>query len=135
MKILQEQGKKQVETLKVLKQEENQQDLKSTEGLFPKEMRPTKLKDELDEISGWEEQITRINLKDETHKRIHDFQQLKVIRSFGENTTSGKIAISETDENQSNLLEIIVEFINKSRTGTKEGNMRKRNNFESVKAL
>ena len=55
MKILQEQGKKQVETLKVLKQEENQQDLKSTEGLFPKEMRHTKFKDELDEISGREE--------------------------------------------------------------------------------
>ena len=61
-------------------------------------------------------------MKDETHKRIHDFQQLKVIRSFNENTTSGKIAISETDENQSNLL---VEFINKSRTRTEEGNMRK----------
>ena len=58
-------------------------------------------------------------MKDETHKRIHDFQQLKVIRSFGENTTSGKTAISETDENQSNLLEIIVELINKSRARTK----------------
>ena len=64
-------------------------------------------------------------MKDETYKRIHDFQQLKVIRSFNENTTSGKIAISETDENQSNLLENIVEFINKSRTRTEEGNMRK----------
>ena len=48
-----------------------------------------------------------------------------MIRSFGENTTSGKIAISETDENQSNLLENIVEFINKSRTRTKEGKVRK----------
>ena len=55
MKTLQEQGRKQVEALKVLKQEENQQDLKSTEGLFPKEMIPIKIKDESDEISGWEE--------------------------------------------------------------------------------
>ena len=58
-----------------------------------------------------------------------------MIRSFGENTTSGKIAISETDENQSNLLENIVEFINKSRTRTEEGNMRKWKNFDSVNAL
>ena len=58
-----------------------------------------------------------------------------MIRSFGENTTSGKIAISETDENQSNLLENIVEFINKSRTRTKEGKVRKWNNFDSVNAL
>ena len=55
MKTLQEQGRKQVEALKVLKQEEYQQDLKSTEGLFPKEMIPIKIKDESDEISGWEE--------------------------------------------------------------------------------
>ena len=58
-----------------------------------------------------------------------------MIRSFGENITSGKIAISETDENQSNLLENIVEFINKSRTRTKEGKVRKWNNFDSVNAL
>ena len=64
-------------------------------------------------------------MKGETYKRIHDFQQLKVIRSFDENTSSGKIAISKTDENQSNLLENIVEFINKSRTRTKEGKVRK----------
>ena len=55
IKTIQEQGRKQVETLKVLKPEENQQDLKSTEWFFPKEMTSTKIKDELDEISGWEE--------------------------------------------------------------------------------
>ena len=43
-KTILDQGRKQVEALKVLKPEETQQDLKSIEGLFPNEMRTNEIK-------------------------------------------------------------------------------------------
>ena len=73
-------------------------------------MRTNEIKNELDEITGWEDKIKGNNLKYETKKCIYDFQQFKMLRSFGENIISGKIAISKADEDQSNLLEKIVEF-------------------------
>ena len=73
-------------------------------------MRTNEIKNELDEITGWEDKIKGNNLKYQTKKCIYDFQQLKMLRSFGENIISGKIAISKADEDQSNLLEKIVEF-------------------------
>ena len=44
IKTFENQGIKQVEALKALNPEENQQDLKLSEGIFPKQMRTMKLK-------------------------------------------------------------------------------------------
>ena len=118
-------GGKQVKSLKVLKSGEIQQDLKSIEGLSPKEMRTNEIKNEFDEITGWEDKIKTNNLKYETSKGIYDYQQIKMIRSFGESIIDGKITISEVDKDQSNLLENIVEFNNKSRPRTKKDSMQK----------
>ena len=68
---------RQVEATKAGKPEENQQDLESV-----KEMRANEIKNELN-ITKWEEKIKRNDLKYETNKRIYDFQQFKMIRSFG----------------------------------------------------
>ena len=73
-------------------------------------MRTNEIKNELNEITGWEDKIKRNNLKYGKKKCIYDFQQFKMLRSFGENIISGKITISKPDEDQSNLLEKIVEF-------------------------
>ena len=43
-----------------------------------------------------------------------------MIGSFGENIISGKITINDADEDQSNLLENIVEFNKNSRPRTKD---------------
>ena len=86
-------------------------------------MRTNEIKNELDEIRGWKEEIKRNNLKYETNKHIYDFQQLKTIRSFGESIVSGKITVGEADEDQSNLLESRMEFNNKYRARTKERNV------------
>ena len=53
-KKIEDQGIKQVEAWKALKSEENQE-LESIEGLFPKNMRTNKIKNEIDEIRKWEE--------------------------------------------------------------------------------
>ena len=68
---------KEENKLKLLKPEEIKQDLKSIEGLFPKELTTNEIKNELAEIIGWEEKIKRNILKYETNRRIYDLQKLK----------------------------------------------------------
>ena len=63
IKTIEDQGKKQV-----LKSEENKQDVKSIDGVFPKEMRTNEINNEIDEIKKWEQNIKRN--KYET-KKIH----------------------------------------------------------------
>ena len=53
VKTIEDQGIKQVEALKALKSEENKES-KSNEGLFPKEMRANKFKNEIYDIKEWE---------------------------------------------------------------------------------
>ena len=55
-KIIADQGIKQVEALKALKPEENQE-LQSIEGLFPKNITTNEIKNETDEIKKWEEKM------------------------------------------------------------------------------
>ena len=118
-----------------MKPEESQQNPKLIERLFLKELTTNEIKNEWDETIGWEEKIKRNDLKYETNKPIHDFQQFKTIRSFDKNIISAKVIVSEADEDRSILLKNIVEFNDKSRRRTKEGKMEKRNTFDSVNAL
>ena len=53
-------------------------------------------------------------LKYKAKNYIYDFQQFQTIRSFGENIYSGKININDTKMDETNLLENIVEFNDKS---------------------
>ena len=62
---------KQVEALKL---EENKENIKSVEGLFPKGMRTNEIKNEIDGIRKWEEKLKRKDLRNETKKYIYDFQ-------------------------------------------------------------
>ena len=83
MKTTEDRGIKQVDALKALKSEKNKQDIKSSGGIFSKDMRTNKIKNEIDEIKKWEEKIKRKDLKYETKKYMHDFQQYETILSFG----------------------------------------------------
>ena len=49
--------KKQVKALEVLKSEENKEEIKSVEGVFPKGMRTNEIKNQTDEIKKWEEKV------------------------------------------------------------------------------
>ena len=57
---------------------------------------------------------------------MYDFQQYKMIRSFGENISTGKINIDEVEMDQSSLIENMVKFNNKSRSRSKEDKEKKR---------
>ena len=66
-KTIEEKGKKKVKALEVKEKGENKEEIKSAEGLFPKEMRTNEIKNEIDQIKKWEETIKRKDLKYETN--------------------------------------------------------------------
>ena len=105
---------KKTEALEVLKPEETK------EGIFPKEMRNDEIKNEVYEIKKWENKIRRKDLKYEANKYAFDFQRFKTTRSLGESIYNGKINIDESEMKQTNLLENIMDFSNKSRPRSKK---------------
>ena len=76
IKTIEEQGKEQVEALKVLKPEDNKEDIKSAEGIFPKEMSTNKIKTEIDEIKKWEEKKKK-DFRYETKNMYMIFNNMK----------------------------------------------------------
>ena len=71
-----------MEALKALKPEENQE-LESIEGIFPKTIRNIKTKNEIDEIKKWEEKTKGKDLIYKANKYKYDSQQYETIRAFG----------------------------------------------------
>ena len=63
--------------------------------------------------------------------RRFDFKQYETTRSFGESIYSGKIRIDEAENDQTNLLENIVNFDSKYRPRSKEDKVKK--NFSKCK--
>ena len=62
-------------------------------------------------------------------------KRYETIRYFSESIYSGKISIHEADMDQTNLLDNIKKFNDRSRPKTKDGKDKKRNTFDSVSAL
>ena len=71
-KAIEDQGIKQIEALKALKLKQNQE-LKSIEGIFPKNMRTDEIKNEIDDIRKWEEKIEQKDLNYKTNEHLSDF--------------------------------------------------------------
>ena len=100
-KTIEEQGKKQVKALEILKAEENkEEEIKSAEGIFPKGMRINEIKNEIDESKNGKKKLVEKKIN-KANKYKYDFQQYETIRSFGDSIDNGKI--SEID--QSSLLD------------------------------
>ena len=68
-----------MQALKVLKPEKNQQDIKSIEGIFSKEMIINLIKNERDKIKKWGEKIIRHDLKYEIKQCVYDFEPFETI--------------------------------------------------------
>ena len=64
-----------MEDLKVLKSDENEQNIKQISEIYQKKMRTSQIKSEIDEIEKWEEKIKREDLRYET-KRTYDFNKI-----------------------------------------------------------
>ena len=57
IKTIKDEGIKQIEALTALKLDENKEYTKSIEGIFLKDMRTNKIKNEIYEIKKWEEKV------------------------------------------------------------------------------
>ena len=53
-------------------------------------------------------------------KKPFDFRMFKTIRSFGDDIYSSKITINEADQEQSDLIDYIIDFNNKNRPKNKD---------------
>ena len=53
-------------------------------------------------------------------KKPFDFRMFKIIRSFGDDIYSSKITINEADQEQSDLIDYIIDFNNKTRPKNKD---------------
>ena len=82
-----------------------------------------------------EEKLSRNDLNYETNKYIYDSQQFQRTRHFVHSIFNGKIAISEGNKKQSNLLQNISEFRSKARTKSKADKNKKNSTFKSVNPI
>ena len=101
-----EHGRKQIEVLEVSKPEQNEQDLKSTEEVFPKKMRTNGIKYKIDKIKRWEGKIKRKDLEYEPKKYIYDFQQYETGWSFRDSICICKASIAQAEEDQNQFIKI-----------------------------
>ena len=53
-------------------------------------------------------------------KKPFDFRMFKIIRSFGDDIYSSKITINKADQEQSDLIDYIIDFNNKTRPKNKD---------------
>ena len=104
IKTIEDQGKKQVDALESLKPKEQ---TKSTKEIFPEGYDSVEIKNELNEIKGYE-------------KKLFDFRIFKTIRSFGDDIYNSKITINEADQEKSDLVEYILNLNNKAKTKNKD---------------
>ena len=83
-------------------------------------MRTNEIKNEINDMKKWENKIKRKDLKYETNWYKFDFKQFETIRIFGVSIHNGKISIDESEIEQTNLLENVVDFKNKSISKSKK---------------
>ena len=67
-------NKRQIETLEVLKQEEDKEEIKYVEEIFPKGMTTNEIRNEIDEIKKWGQNRWK-DFVYKLNKNTYDFQQ------------------------------------------------------------
>ena len=100
----------------------------STEGVFPKDLESSEIKNKMNETKKLEEQINRSDLIYESSKQVYDFRRFRT-RFFGDIIVSDKISIRETAE--SNLVNVIISnFNNRVRSRSKADKEKRRKKIE-----
>ena len=127
IKTIEDQGQKQGEALKDLKPE-NQ--IKSIEGIFPKENETEGIKDELGKIKRCENKSIWDHLCYDLSKQLFDFRTFNTIRSLGDDIYNKRVSIGQSD-----LFDYLFDFNSKIKPKLKQDKKRKNDVFDSVKNL
>ena len=113
IKTIEDQGEKQVEALNTFKSDNEKLTI---EDVIPKSaFNNDEAKKELDKIKEIEDTIDREKLVYKASGNTYDFRKFQTIRTFGEDIYDGKITLEEADKDQSNLLNEIKNFIERTR--------------------
>ena len=78
------------------------------------------IKNELNKIKEYKKKVNRDNVVYYSSKEPFDFRIFKTIRSFGDDIYKSEITINEADQEQSGLVEYILNFNNKARPKNKD---------------
>ena len=116
-KIIEDQGKKQVDALKNLISNTQELTIKNmiAEDIFYEEA-----KDELNKIKEMDKFVDKEILIYRASEYIYSFQNFETIKTFGRDTYNGEITWKEADENLSNLLVEIINLNNKTKAQNPE---------------
>ena len=107
VKTIEDQGKKQVEALHILKYNKQL----TTEDLIPKNaLNNDETKKEFDKIKEIEKNVNREKLVYETNEYTYSFKNFQTIKTFGRDIYEGKITIKEADKYQADLLTETMNF-------------------------
>ena len=117
IKILEDQGEKQIKALKDLKRDKP---TKSAEGIFPVGYENVEIENEINKITGYEQNVNTNNMIYYWNNEPFDFKTFKTIRPLEENIYSGKITINEANEEQADLIEYILNLNNKATPKNKD---------------
>ena len=125
IKTIKDQGEKQVEALNTFKSDRKRLTI---EDVIPKSaFNNNEAKKELDEIKKIEDMIDREELVCKASGNTYDFRNFRTIRSFGEDIYEGEMTLEEADKDQSDLLNKIKNFNDKTRSKNYKKKTRKRN--------
>ena len=123
VKTIEDQGKKQVNALNTLKYN-NQLTI---EDVIPKNaLNNDKVKKELHKIKEIWKIVDREKLIYQASEYIHSFKNFQTIESFGRDIYEGKIAIEESDKDQTDLLAKIMNFRKNTKPRSQEKNKKKK---------
>ena len=123
IKTIEDQGKKQVDALNTLKSN-NQLTI---EDVIPKNaLNNDKVKKELHKIKEIWKIVDREKLIYQASEYIHSFKNFQTIESFGRDIYEGKIAIEESDKDQTDLLAKIMNFRKNTKPRSQEKNKKKK---------
>ena len=93
---------------------------KSTEDIFPEGYDSVEIKNELNKIKEFEKKVNRDNMIYYSSKEPYYFRMFKTVRSFGDDIYNSKITINKADQEESDLVEYILNVNNKTRPKSKD---------------
>ena len=115
IKTVEDQGKKQVDALNILKSNNNELEIKNKDIIPESAFTSDESRKELDKIKDIEKNVDGEKLIYKTNKHTYDFRKFNTMRTFGEDIYDGKITLEEANESQSDLLGEIKKFNDKTR--------------------
>ena len=140
IKTIEDQGKKEVDALNTLKSD-NKLEIKDKDIIPEIAFANNESRKELNKIKEMEKIMDREKLIYKTDKHTYDFRKFNTIRTFGKDIDNGKITLEEADESQSDLLDEIKTFNDRTipkifwQKETKEITLDNLNNFYEAREM